>query len=104
MTDSATLAWAALAGVALGAMFFGGLFWSVRKVMTTRRPAVWMFASLLSRMGLVLGGFYVVCRADGVRWAACAAGFVLARVVATYAATRNRETVRAAEATHAPES
>jgi len=104
MTDAVNLAWAALAGVALGAMFFGGLFWSVRKVLTTRHPAVWMLASLLSRMCLVLAGFYVVCHADWSRWAACMAGFVLARVVVTRAAIRNRATRQTAEAIHALES
>jgi len=103
MTDALNLAWAALAGVALGAMFFGGLFWSVRKVLSTRHPAVWMFASLLSRMGFVLAGFYVVCQADWSRWAACVGGFVLARVVVMHAAIRDRATRRAAGVTHAPE-
>ena len=104
MSDAVNLVSAALAGVALGAMFFGGLLWSVRKSLTTRNPAAWLFASLMLRMGLVLVGFYVVARGNGSRWAACVVGFVLARLVVTHFATHDRTTRRTTEAAHAPES
>ena len=52
------LAWAA--GGLLGAFFFGGLWWTVRKGASSQRPALWFFGSMLLRSGVVLIGFYLV--------------------------------------------
>jgi F1F0 ATPase subunit 2 len=104
MTDAGDLIAAALAGAVLGTIFFGGLFWSVRKVMTTRHPATWTFASLTLRVGFVLAGFYVVGHDDWSRWAACTAGFVLTRLVATQMAIRDRAPRQPAETGDASES
>ena len=52
------LAW--LAGRLLGAIFFGGLWWTVRKGVSSNAPALWFFGSLLLRMSIVLAGFYFV--------------------------------------------
>ena len=45
---------------ALGAIFFGGLWWTVRRGISSRRPALWFFGSLLLRMSIALAGFYFV--------------------------------------------
>lgn len=76
----AVLAW--FAGGALGAVFFGGLWWTVRRGVTSPRPALWFGGSLLLRLGIVLAGFYLVGR--GGHWErmlACLLGFVIVRVV-----------------------
>jgi len=57
------LAWAA--GGGLGAVFFGGLWWTVRKGVSSKQPALWFFASLLVRMSIALAGFYFVGRGMG---------------------------------------
>lgn len=72
-----------LAGIALGAVFFGGLWWTVQRAMTSDRVAVWLFGSLLVRTGIVLAGFYLACGDDGQRWLAAVLGFGLARVAVT---------------------
>ena len=54
------LALALAAGLLLGAFFFGGLWWTVRKGMSAKRPALWFFGSLLLRMSIALAGFYFV--------------------------------------------
>ena len=46
----------------LGAIFFGGLWWTVRKGVASRRPALWFLGSLLLRTSIALAGFYVVAR------------------------------------------
>ncbi|MDB5977382.1 MAG: ATPase, subunit 2 [Nevskia sp.] len=74
------LATAALAGAALGALFFGGLWWTVRRAAASPRPALWFGPSLLLRMTVVVGGFYLVGGAHWPRLAACLLGFVLARI------------------------
>jgi F1F0 ATPase subunit 2 len=72
-----------LAGVVLGTVFFGGLWWTVRRAVSARWVALWFFASLLLRTGLVLGGFYLACGDDWQRWLAALLGFVVARMVVT---------------------
>ena len=72
-----------VAGVLLGAIFFGGLWWTVRKGLSSEWPALWFFGSLLLRMGIVLAGFYL---SDGGHWARlllCLVGFVIARLMVT---------------------
>jgi F1F0 ATPase subunit 2 len=72
---------AALAGAALGAIFFGGLWWTVRRGAASPHPALWFFGSLLLRTGIALSGFYAVAGGHWDRMLTCLAGFVAARVV-----------------------
>ena len=72
-----TLAW--LAGAALGVMFFGGLWWTVRKGVSSRRPAFLFLGSLLLRTGFVLVGLYFAGHGDWRRLVACLVGFIIAR-------------------------
>ena len=66
-------------GLSLGAIFFGGLWWTVRKGVSSKRPAFWFLGSLLLRMSLVLVGFYFVGRGNWLRLVACLLGFIIAR-------------------------
>jgi F1F0 ATPase subunit 2 len=79
MNDPAPLLWACLAGVLLAAAFFGGLWWTVRRGLIARRPALWFFASSVLRTGLVMVGFWFVGRGHWERLLACLIGFALAR-------------------------
>ena len=81
MNDVLPLALAGAAGLFLGAMFFGGLWWTVRKGVSSARPALWFFGSLLLRMSLALVGFYLVGLGHWERLVACLLGFVMARLV-----------------------
>jgi len=71
-----------LGGVALGGFFFGGLWWTVRAIVGSRRSAMLQLASLLVRTTATLAGFYLVGGGDFRRLVACLAGFVLARTLA----------------------
>ena len=84
MNETLTLAVAWLAGGLLGAIFFGGLWWTVRNGVSSARPALWFLGSLLLRMGIVLAGFYFVSGGQWKRLVACLAGFIIARVVVTW--------------------
>ena len=84
MSEFLSLALALAAGVLLGAVFFGGLWWTVRKGVSSKQPALWLFCSLLLRMSMTLTGFYFV---SGDRWERlllCLLGFVMARIVVTW--------------------
>ena len=78
------LAWAA--GGGLGAIFFGGLWWTVRKGVLSKHPALWFFGSLLVRMSIALAGFYFVGRGHWERLVACLLGFIMARFIVTWLA------------------
>jgi F1F0 ATPase subunit 2 len=80
MTEAPLLYLAGLAGATLGAFFFGGLWWTVRKGMASPRPALWFIGSLLVRTAVVIGGFYLVGQGDWKRLTASLAGFLAARL------------------------
>lgn len=84
MNETLTWVLAAATGFALGAFFFGGLWWTVRKGLSSRRPAPWFLGSMLLRLGLALVGFYVVSGGQWERLLACFAGFFVARFVVTW--------------------
>ncbi len=84
MPESALLCLAVLAGAALGAIYFGGLWWSVRRAASSRRPALSMLVSALLRMGIALGGFYLVADGNWKRLLLCLLGFVVARAAVTW--------------------
>ena len=86
---SMILAWAA--GVGLGAFFFGGLWWTIRKGMASPRPALWFLGSALVRMGVALTGFYFVFGGQWQRLLICLVGFIMARLGVMWF-TRNKHT------------
>jgi F1F0 ATPase subunit 2 len=88
MSDIPALALALLAGASLGAIFFGGLWWTVQKGVTSERPALWFLGSLLLRTSLILAGFYFVAQGHWSRLVACLLGFLIARVIVVRRLTR----------------
>ncbi len=83
MPETLTLMAAFATGVLLGAIFFGGLWWTIQKGIVSKRPALWFFGSLLLRMGMVLAGLYLVARGSWERLAVCLLGFFIARLFVT---------------------
>ena len=83
MTNIPVLVASWLAGGVLGTIFFGGLWWTVRRGVSSEQPALWFLASMLTRMSVALGGFYLVAGGHWARLVACLLGFVTARVVVT---------------------
>ncbi len=102
MNEILTLAIALVAGLVLGAIFFGGLWWTVRRGASSPRPARWFFASALLRMSVTLGGFYLVGGGQWERLLACLVGFVMARLAVTWLAQSPGQPRPAQEASHAP--
>lgn len=102
MSEAPALVLAWIAGAGLGAMFFGGLWWTVRQGLASRRPALWLLGSLLVRMSIALTGFYIVGHGDWQRLVACLVGFVMARLAVTWLAQSPGQPRPAQEASHAP--
>jgi F1F0 ATPase subunit 2 len=91
MNEVLRLILSSIAGVLLGAMFFGGLWWTVRKGVSSRRPALWFVGSSLLRTSVALVGFYFVYGGHWERLLVCLLGFVMARLVVTWLTPPPRE-------------
>ncbi len=104
MNEALSLALAWAAGGGLGAIFFGGLWWTVRKGVSSERPVLWFVASMVLRSGIVLIGFYLVSIGDWRRLPACLVGFVIAQLVVARLtrSVEQKQTRRVQEASHAP--
>ena len=81
MNDVLFIVLALVVGFLLGTIFFGGLWWTVRKGMSSKSPALWFLGSMLLRMGIVLAGFYFIGRGDWQRLVVCLLGFIIARII-----------------------
>lgn len=68
-------------GAVLGAIYFAGLWITVRRLAITRQPALLMLVSFIGRVAVVLLGFYFVTDGRWERLIACLAGFLLARTL-----------------------
>ncbi len=104
MNEPLGLASALVAGVLLGAFFFGGLWWTVRKGLSSKRAALWFLGSLLLRMSVTLTGFYVVSGRHWERLLLCLLGFILARGVVRWLTRPSGEnhSPQVLEGSHAP--
>jgi len=88
------------AGVLLGFFFFGGLWWTVKKSLSSPRAALWLVGSFVVRMVVTVGGFYLVSDGQWQRILACLVGFLVARTVVSRLTDKKAQT--SPEATHAP--
>ena len=83
MNEATRLAYALVVGILLGTIFFGGLWWTVRRGVSSKRVALWFIGSLLLRTSIVLLGFYFVSGGNWQRVLVALLGFVLARLIVT---------------------
>jgi F1F0 ATPase subunit 2 len=81
MNDTLAMVLACVAGLFLGAVFFGGLWWTVRKGVSSAQPAALFLGSLLLRMSIVLAGLYLVGHEHAERLMLCLLGILVARFV-----------------------
>jgi F1F0 ATPase subunit 2 len=83
MNEIFTMMPALVAGMLLGAVFFGGLWWTVPKGVSSTRPALWFFGSLLLRTTITLAGFSVISNGHWEKLLVCLLGFTIARPMVT---------------------
>ncbi len=103
MNDALRLVLALVTGGLLGGIFFGGLWWTVHKVVSSKQPALWILGSMLLRTSLTLAGFYLVARGHWERLLVCLIGFVVARLIVTWLTRlKDKPTWLEEAASHAP--
>ena len=83
MSDIGPILEALAIGIFLGVLFFGGLWWTVRRGLTAANPALWFGVSALIRMAMTLSGLYYVARGGWPSLLACLCGLLIARVATT---------------------
>ena len=69
-----------LAGAALGIFFYAGLWFTVRALLTTRRPALLTLGSFWIRTLVVLVSFLFLMKGSWQYALICLAGFIMGRV------------------------
>ena len=79
MNETLSLVMALIAGFLLGAFFFGGLWWTVQKGLSSKQPALLFLGSLLLRTSTAVAGFYFASGGHWERLLVCLLGFVIAR-------------------------
>jgi F1F0 ATPase subunit 2 len=83
MNELVILLLAGTGGVLLGLVFFGGLWWTVHKGLSSDLAGLWFFGSMMLRTALVLIGFYLISQRDWRNLVACLLGFLMARICVT---------------------
>jgi len=70
---------AVLCGVVVGGGYFAGLWWTVGRIRTSRRPGLLVFSSFLVRAGLTVSALYLILGACWERLLLSLFGFLLVR-------------------------
>ena len=78
-------------GIFLGVLFFGGLWFTVRKGLNSKKPALIFMGSLIIRMGIVVMGFYYVGANSWQKMLACLGGFLIARIVIFHITKKDKQ-------------
>ncbi len=73
-------------GMLLGAIFFGGLWMTVRQMTTSKRPGLLFLTSVVLRTAIVLFGIWYCAAGNPYSIAACLLGFIGLRLRATHGA------------------
>ena len=81
MDETSTVLLAVPAGALLGAFFFGGLWWTILKCVSSHWPAALLLGSLVLRTTMAVAGFYFISRGDWRKIFACLLGFLIARAL-----------------------
>jgi F1F0 ATPase subunit 2 len=72
---------ALLAGASIGLFYFGGLWWTVRRLPRSPNPVLWSFGSFWIRMTISLVAFYSVMGGRPERLLISVLGFTMVRIV-----------------------
>ncbi|MCR6640257.1 MAG: ATP synthase subunit I [Sporocytophaga sp.] len=72
-----------LGGLFLGAIFYGGLWLTVKYCLPLKNPGIAFLGSFIFRISFSLIGFYYLFDKDWFNLLVCFAGFMLARITIT---------------------
>jgi F1F0 ATPase subunit 2 len=80
MNGKVMFAAAAAGGFCLGLLFFGGLWFTIRKSLFSRVPWLWFLLSMAVRTTMTLSGFLFLTGGDLQRLFFCLGGFSVAKI------------------------
>ena len=83
INEALSLLPALIAGIILGILFFGGLWYTVRMGLRSKKSGLIFIVSLIIRMVIVLLGFYFIGENNWQKMLVCLGGFLIARIVIT---------------------
>jgi F1F0 ATPase subunit 2 len=83
MNEFMSLVFALLVGALLGVFFFAGLWWTVRKLESSKQVALLFLGSMLLRTSVVIIGFYFILGDNWQRILAGLLGFIIVRIIVT---------------------
>jgi F1F0 ATPase subunit 2 len=81
MNELAVILLIFLAGFLLGLFFFGVLWWTTKRGLRSKSPALWFLGSLFIRMSIIITVFYLISRNHWERALICLIGFIIARMI-----------------------
>lgn len=84
MNEILTMILVFVAGALLGVLFFGGLWFTVKKSVNAKVPAFWILSSFLLRISITMVGFYVIGADSWQHLLGCLLGFMAARFAVLY--------------------
>ncbi|KIA86045.1 ATP synthase subunit I [Kaistella jeonii] len=84
MNDILTMILVFLEGIILGVIFFGGLWFTVKKSINAKLPALLISSSLFVRIAITMLGFYFVGVGNWQRLLLCLLGFITARFLVLF--------------------
>ena len=91
MNDIVYMILAFFGGLLLGTLFFGGLWFTVRKLAASKIPALWFLGSFILRVSITLIGFYYIFSGSWQRLLISMAGFITARYSVIYFTKSKKE-------------
>lgn len=104
MHDAFTMFIAGATGLLLGAIFYGGLWWTVQRGLSSGLSPLWFPLSFVVRTVLTLAGFYFVAGGGWERLLLCLIGFVVGRLVVMWLTRPSNlaDTINVGDSYHAP--
>lgn len=81
MIETGMMILSLFAGFLLGVFFFGGLWWTTKKAVLSKLPALWFLISLFVRLGITISVIYFISREHWQRMLICLLGFIIARMI-----------------------
>lgn len=88
--SAARLAMAFAAGLLAGGVYFWGLWWTINRMTGFVHPRLALLVSFMGRSLIALAVFYLASGGSAAGYLACAAGFLVVRVVAVRGARRDK--------------
>jgi F1F0 ATPase subunit 2 len=77
-------------GIVTGLVFFGGLWWTSHRIVTSDHPGLVVATSLVLRMLVLAAALVLLARTDTAAFVGAVVGVVASRIALTRAAARGR--------------